>query len=345
MGSIKNPGAFLKFRFLEGVLGFGKKKRPLSRNRPGFPMGPLFLFAVVFLLLSGLGAGTLYGQSDPSGAVLLAAEIQNLEKKLTQRGTPAAERRGVMTRLAGLFRLSGDLESAARIWTEAASADPDHRDDQALLEGARCFAAIGELDTAAAQVQRVLLTAQDAGILRSARCLEAQIKTFRSGDVSILTALTDDPGYREYKAVLYYTQWKVSGDDRYKARLLTECPESPEARILERKGVGAAPTVWWFLFPGRDAITLTVPGVDQRPAPEDAGKAAAVVLQTGIFSREENARTLAERLRRAGFQADITRRGVNGVEYWAVNVPAGNDMGRTIIGLKDAGFESFPVSP
>jgi hypothetical protein len=107
--------------------------------------------------------------------------------------------------------------------------------------------------------------------------------------------------------------------------------------------------VWWFLFPGRDAISLAAPAapvvpepVDQKRTPEDAGR-TPVVLQTGLFSREENARALAERLRRAGFQTDITRRGVKGVDYWAVNVPAGADMGRTIIRLKDAGFESFPV--
>ncbi|MFP3089214.1 SPOR domain-containing protein [Treponema sp. TIM-1] len=308
----------------------------------------LLLLVFVFSILSGPGGGGLYGQSDASGTHPVAAEVQNLEKKLSDRGIPAAERQGIMIRLAGLFRLLGDLESAARIWTEAAVADPGRRDDGALLEGARCFAALGELDKADVQVQKVLLTAQDAGILRNARCLGAQIRSFRSGDVSILTALTDDPEYRDYKAALYYTQWKVSGDDRYKARLLAECPGSPEARILGNDGgvVRAAPMVWWFLFPGRDAVTLAAPVVPAAPkaldpAPEDAG--TAVVLQTGLFSREENARALVERLRRAGFQAGITRRGVKGVEYWAVTVPAGNDMGRTIIHLKDAGFESFPV--
>ncbi|MDR2759184.1 MAG: SPOR domain-containing protein [Spirochaetaceae bacterium] len=312
----------------------------------------LFLLGIVFLLLSGPGAGAgLYGQAGSSGSVPAAAEIQNLEKKLADRGIPAAERYGTMIRLASLSRLAGDLESAARIWTEAAVVVPGRRDDQALLEGARCFAALGELDKADAQAQRVLLTAQDAGVLRSARCLGAQIKTFRSGDVSILAALTDDPDYSENKAALYYTQWKVSGDDRYKSRLLTECPESPEARILGGEGgaVRAAPMVWWFLFPGRDAVTLASPvvlaapdSVDRR-VPEDAGR--AVVLQTGLFGREENARTLAERLRRAGFQTDIIRREIKGAGYWAVIVPAGNDMGGTIIRLKDAGFESFPVFP
>jgi hypothetical protein len=69
------------------------------------------------------------------------------------------------------------------------------------------------------------------------------------------------------------------------------------------------------------------------------------VLQTGLFSTEANARVLAERLKNSGFSNEIIRRQVNGVNYWAVTVPAGNDMNATIKKLKDAGFDSFPLKP
>jgi tetratricopeptide (TPR) repeat protein len=317
-----------------------------------------FFFRVFFLfLLLPSGGVYIYGQSASGGSALAATEIQSLEKKLTDRGISAAERHGALIRLARLFRLSGDLESAARFWTEAAFVEPDNRDDRALLEAARCSAAIGELDKAEAGVQRVLLTGRDPGIIRHARYLAAQIKTFRSGDISALAALVEEPGYSEYKAALYYTQWKISGDSRYKSRLLAEYPESPEARIAGSGGgaVSAVPQALWFLFPGRDAVTLAPPAAGESPrvslSPADqnpqvretTGGTAPVVLQTGLFRREENARALAERHKRAGFQADITRRRVKGTDYWVVTVPAGNDMGRTLIQLKDAGFESFPV--
>jgi cell division septation protein DedD len=67
------------------------------------------------------------------------------------------------------------------------------------------------------------------------------------------------------------------------------------------------------------------------------------MLQTGLFSREENAQALAGRLREAGFGVTITRRTVNGTGYWAVGVPPGPDHNRMILLLKDAGFEAFPV--
>jgi hypothetical protein len=66
-------------------------------------------------------------------------------------------------------------------------------------------------------------------------------------------------------------------------------------------------------------------------------------LQTGLFSREENAHAAVARLAAKGFAAEAGRKTVNGVEYWAVSVAPGEDPNRTIMRLKDAGFESFPV--
>jgi cell division protein FtsN len=66
-------------------------------------------------------------------------------------------------------------------------------------------------------------------------------------------------------------------------------------------------------------------------------------LQTGLFSREENAQAAVSRLAAKGFAATISQKPVNGVVYWAVSVAPGEDSNRTIMRLKDAGFESFPV--
>jgi hypothetical protein len=52
---------------------------------------------------------------------------------------------------------------------------------------------------------------------------------------------------------------------------------------------------------------------------------------------------MVERLKKAGFDAGLRRRTVNGAAHWAVSVPPGEDMNGTIRRLKEAGFESFPV--
>ena len=67
-------------------------------------------------------------------------------------------------------------------------------------------------------------------------------------------------------------------------------------------------------------------------------------LQTGSFSREANAHTMAEALRRAGFTATVFRKTVNGAERWTVTVPSGPNQSKTMQDLKKAGFDgAFPV--
>jgi cell division septation protein DedD len=166
--------------------------------------------------------------------------------------------------------------------------------------------------------------------------------------------------------------------ESWKSRLLDEFPQSPEARALnpvKQKNLPAISTVQsplWLIFPGTAGsapVGTARPVISTPPAPAPAAPsppaasaptvsapapspaasvapsqaASAVVLQTGLFSKEANARAQSEALRKAGFTAFISRKPVNGVEYWVVTVPAGQDQRKTTADLKKAGFDSFPV--
>jgi cell division septation protein DedD len=78
------------------------------------------------------------------------------------------------------------------------------------------------------------------------------------------------------------------------------------------------------------------------PAPAQPAPASRV-LQTGLFGVESNAKNQIEQLHKAGFPAAIIRRTVNGKEMWAVTVPTGSNINKTIEDLKKAGFDSFPL--
>jgi hypothetical protein len=317
------------------------------------------LLGIIFFLVIGAGF-FLHGQDAPgaAGTLSLAAEIQNIEKTL--EALSGAERREALSRLARLFRLSGNVEAAAKSWTDAAFAEPGRRDDGALLESARCLAALGEFEKADANIKTVLLTGRESAVLVRARLLGAQIEAFRTGNPQVLSSLLDDPDYGDQKAAIYYTLWKISGSDTYRARLLAEYPASPEARISGNEGnaVSVSPSALWFFFPGRESLTLSAPiaggageGRPQPPVreaplpPADSasGEEGPRLLQTGIFSREENARAMAARLSSAGFSPAVLPRRINDADYWAVTVPPGQDSNLTMLRLKDAGFESFPV--
>jgi len=95
------------------------------------------------------------------------------------------------------------------------------------------------------------------------------------------------------------------------------------------------------------AASTAAPTVAAVPAPATTAPSVAInatVLQAGLFSREENARALSEKINKAGFQSVVQSKQQNGGNYWAVYVPVGADMNAMIKKLKDAGFESFPVT-
>jgi hypothetical protein len=181
--------------------------------------------------------------------------------------------------------------------------------------------------------------------------LVGQIEALRSGDTGFLRSFLSDPAAVPFKPGIYYTIWKVSGDVVFRTRLLNEFPRSPEALALkDGTAISAAGTALW-LFGDLSGVQITTESRPDRSA--DASQTVTVepsgtqevpsMLQTGLFGKEENAQALADRLRKAGFIPAVTIKTVNGTQSWAVGVQPGSDYNRTILLLKDAGFEAFPV--
>jgi tetratricopeptide (TPR) repeat protein len=261
------------------------------------------------------------------GVSSLTEEIGKAEK-LPQN---PAEKYEALLRLARLLQLSGNPERAAAVWLEAANAAPGGRDDSALLEGCRILIALGEYERAGEGIRAALASGREK--IR-AGYLAALFNAFR-GDDRALVRMAGDPDFARYRSEIYYTLWKISGGGHWKTRLLEEFPQSPEGMIAAGdEGVSQAVTAHWLLFPGRQ---IAASG-GQTPA-----AASGAFLQAGLYSREDNALAMVEGLKKAGFDAGLRRRTVNGAARWAVSVPPGEDMNGTIRRLKEAGFDSFPV--
>jgi tetratricopeptide (TPR) repeat protein len=349
-------------------------------------INPRFLaLPLLCLVLSG----TVSGQSAGTDFSPLEAEIRTIEGKLA--GSPAAsERREAYVTLARLQRLSGNVDAAAWAWREAGRADPENRDDRCFLESALCYLALGEFDAASDALRGIVDDGRDTGAVRDAGYIRAQIDVFRTGSTASLYALLEKAEFQQYRPAIYYTFWRLFADAAYKAQILSEFPDSPEALILKSEDalaaentapvpgiaagtIGTAGTAGqvsalnrplWFFYPGRGNVVIgaAVPSRPPAAQPLPAAAAPAVLspaavtpdsepvspggpraLQTGLFSREENAQAMVSRLASRGFTAELSHKPVNGVTYWVVTVPPGEDSGHTIMRLKDAGFESFPV--
>ncbi|MDR0623094.1 MAG: SPOR domain-containing protein [Treponema sp.] len=315
--------------------------------------------ALAFCAILAVFPGFVRAQSSnaASQGAPMGTEIQNIEKNLGKSGLSGAGRRDLLIRLAQIQELTGNIEAAAQNWAAAAAAEPGKRDDLSLIRGAFCLAAMGEWDRAGAAAKTILLTGQAGPALLLARYLGAQVEAFGSGDLAALTALADDPGFVSLRPAIYYTLWNISkaapeGPERWKNRLITEFPRSPEGRIAAGGGgaVDILPSPLWLFFPGRGGIALETAAPPGTSAPAVSASVPAAspasgqgVLQTGLFGSEANARKQAERLQAAGFTPALGKRRINETDYWTVNVPPGQNMGQTILKLKDAGFEAFPV--
>ena len=321
------------------------------------------------------------GQGPGHGPWQFGTEILNLEQKLANPAIPANERYDALIRLARLKQLSGNISGAAANWLDAAAINPN--DDNALVAGAYCLTAIGEWERAYAAIQPLIASSGRSPAVLQAFYLDAYLKTMFYSNASPLAALAGDPGFAYLRPTVYYTLWQVltrnpnisgaGSADSWKARLIAEYPQSPEALIAGsgNPSVSAVQSPMWLLFPGAPVpgaaparppasaqvtpnpspsppIRPTEPAWPSAPQPVPApppqvNAPSAGLLQTGVFSSETNARNQAEALRKAGFTATISRKTVNGAERWAVTVPAGQNTNKTIQDLKKAGFDSFPV--
>jgi hypothetical protein len=293
----------------------------------------------------------LFSQTRP---VLLAAEITVIEKKLSDPKLPAAERKQTLEKAARLFELSGNPEGAARAWKDAAGVLPGNSGHNNLLNSARCFAAIGEFETAESILQPIFASSGEQGLLIRARLLLIQMDAFKTGNTLNLVNLLGNRDFIDHKPALYYMIWRISGDPATRttmaARLQSEFPGSPETRMVRNDTVVTAnPAALWFLAgsPAAPEWPGGHPALQQNdilPAGDTGSEYKGTMLQTGLFSREENARSMAERLGNAGFAPVIIRKTVNGKDHWAVGAKPGLDILHTMRLLKDRGFESFPVN-
>jgi hypothetical protein len=315
----------------------------------------------VFLILmmvsfSVFGQLTVFAQTGVS----LEVEIKTIEASASKQGISAVERHDALVRLARLRQLSGDIEGAARNWFEAAAAIPGKVDDDALLSCAYCLAAMGEWDRATTALEPLLLKSQRA------RFIDTVIKAIKTGDLSALGSLADNPEYSGLKVEILFVLWKLTQGDsseRWRQRLINEeFKQTPEGILAAGKPSAVIkPSPFWLFAGGLDSLpvlasekpsgtvaaqttntqaTASQTKTATQPTPS---KSTTARLQTGLFGSEANAQSQVAKLRQAGFSPSIDKRIVNGNEMWAVTVSAGTDQVRTIRELREAGFESFPV--
>lgn len=279
----------------------------------------------------------------------------------TKRAATQVDKQYALSVYASFLERAGNLAEAAETYRAAALVDPSSRDDGLFLDAARCALASNDIETASTMVRSVLLTAFNDTVLLRARVYSAWIQS-ASGDqknaLALLRTYAGNAQFEPYLPAILFTLWWGGGDTSAEKTLQKRYPRSAEAAAA-RGEVRLAPSPFWYLM-NRDGIApfviepvasstqedspvlKTEPSASIPPLAPPATKTTGNWQQTGFFQSQENAESLAARLRTLGF-FPIIRKDTrpSGTVYFVVLIP---DDGTTAARLKDAGFESYLVT-
>lgn len=281
-----------------------------------------------------------------SGMLALSAKTRSVDEKKT-----------VLRTLASFEERLGKLSDAARHFHDAAHADASIRDDNLLLDSARCRLLMNDTSEADSLVRSVLLSTFDPSVQIRSRVYAAWISLLQGNKeeaLAIMKSYIANPAYDEYASQLLFTLWWVASDLSARDKLLSTWPLTLEAALI-RGEAALQPSSFWMLMersiPGF-AVSVTE---SSQVSPEPAVKEESVQSQSppssdqktwqqvGFFKSSDYADELVAKLRKAGFQPIIrNEKRPSGTVYFSVLVP--EDAQRSVgMKLKNAGYESFLV--
>lgn len=245
----------------------------------------------------------------------------------------AGQKKTLMTECAALLELLGRYGEAAAAWEAAASTLPGTADATCLLSAAACRLAAGDGELAAELAAAVSSsspdprTAQLASLVSGWASLARGEHAVAAGIASTVLAGADS---KIVVAALLLARASTDGAERagYEQRLASYS-NRPEA-------VSAVPLL---LFAGS-----TISGVrllEETAQPAIVPTTEMSFYQVGAFRDEANAKLMVKKLQELGLEPLLKFKSTK--ELFVVYVHAGPDSSRTVLVLKDAGFEAWAI--
>lgn len=332
--------------------------------------------ASIALLIAGCGVGFCQGAQAVSIRESIATQIgqagfddawraglskiSSLEDALWLLGSLVKDARVgaslefLYSERASLLELAGRYGEAAADW-EAASSKGSDRSAEMLVQAAACRLAAGEDKAAAALSAKIAAAYQGSSWAAIAAVISAWA-SYQGGEglpaAFPAAALTEhrDPRVAASALVLIAYASEASDRDKAKAHLrerfpaLSKALETVPSHLVLATALRSTPSE-----PARAASTAgstaATPQTDRaapkEPAPEakSAERGASVYYQVGAFRDKENADAAIERIKKLGVAAFLKYK--DDRKLYIVYVGAGADADKTILALKDAGFEAF----
>lgn len=270
----------------------------------------------------------------------------------------AAERRAPLVReRAALLQAAGRWLEAAEAWQALARLPSDRGAQPELVAAALCLLYAGDIEKARLIAEAAGLSAQDRELRALAALVVARARAAVGETEPALTAARElisgvGPAQRlaalELAAALAEGQEKAEYEQRIKAEFGGVSGGSQAFLAL----LGASADSGWARA---EAPSTKVAPTGAAQASGLAGGAASSAqsaaeamggpthYQVGAFRDQGNAQAFVNRLNSLGFKASLRSRSDDRGAVFTVLVPAGSDPGATLLRIKDAGFEAWPL--
>jgi len=317
------------------------------------PVALVTLVSVAFCMLpctataQGIEAKAAYSRLIPlAGDVTLAAMVAressmliSLDDAVWLHGAMAAvakiarQKKELLIESAILLELLGRYGEAAVAWEAAAGTLPGTADATCLISSAVCFLAAGESELAAGLATAVgflspdARTAQLASLVSGWAALARGERSVAAGAAqSILSG--SDASFVVTALLLGRASTEGSEQSGYEQRL---------ASYATRPEIASA--VPLLLFGGSRTSGERVREELSQPVPLSLTE--MTFYQVGAFRDEANARLLIKKLEGLGLEPLLKYK--SNKELYIVYVHAGSDTARTVLVLKDAGYEAWAI--
>ncbi len=296
---------------------------------------------------SVLGAAATLGSIDD--------ELWLLETLAPKAGA-IDQRKILVSQRASMLELSGRYADAAVVWESAVAMIPGKPDSAALLSAAACRLASGDADGAAGLVTALSFSPADAETVALADIIAGWIALSR-GDreraVASARRGAEAANGRVSMAALYLGCAATDdGAERamFSAALSKRFPALPDDPVVSSLSLLMASLKTIATTSEIQAAPTAVAPTGATPAGATAAGAIAVggeaadsarYYQIGAFKDQANAQVLAQKLEKLGLTAAYRLRSRK--DLYVVFVESGADAEATILKLKDAGYEAWPL--
>jgi hypothetical protein len=253
----------------------------------------------------------------------------------------ASQRKQILVLKASMLELLGRYQAAALAWEAASTILPGPADPVLLMASAYCMLAAGDVDSAAKHAGAVVFLSPDPVTTKLAGIVQAWANALSHSTVSVpdtIAALFEDASPRVALSALLFARSVSESKSRegYDKIILLRFPYFAEM-------LKDTPQPLMLLYASKESTFQTEPVVTESIPVDSSVDATSLIrfYQVGAYRKIVNAENAGKKLMSIGLDAHTTHN--QSSDLYIVYVAAGTDPARTLLMLKDAGYEAWPL--